>query len=38
MCNHSAHLQRQHRTFWHKIMGVKELYVCTKCGHVVKVK
>ncbi|ALM72244.1 conserved hypothetical protein [Vibrio vulnificus YJ016] len=38
MCNHSIHLQRHHRSFWQKIIGIKEIYICQNCGHTIKVR
>jgi rubrerythrin len=38
MCQHGNLLQRQHRTFWQKLMGVKEVYVCSNCGYVLKIR
>ncbi|CAE6933933.1 hypothetical protein ACOMICROBIO_NCLOACGD_03554 [Vibrio sp. B1ASS3] len=37
-CQHGIYLKRQKRTLLQKLMGIKELYVCTKCGHIIKVK
>ena len=38
MCDHSQYLQRQHRTLWHKILGIKELYVCQNCGYQFRIR
>ncbi|EOV0117840.1 hypothetical protein ACTNIH_000704 [Vibrio parahaemolyticus] len=37
MCTHGAYLQRVPRNFFQKLLGIKEVYVCTKCGYVLKV-
>ncbi|CAH1524260.1 Uncharacterised protein [Vibrio owensii] len=37
-CQHGIYLKRQKRTLLQKLMGIKELYVCTKCGYIIKVK
>ncbi|ADT85639.1 hypothetical protein VFA_000583 [Vibrio furnissii CIP 102972] len=37
-CNHTNQLQRLRRTFWQKMLGVKEVYVCKHCGQIVKIK
>ncbi|PCD88956.1 hypothetical protein COR52_07430 [Vibrio mediterranei] len=38
MCKHGNLLQRQKRTLWQKLRGIKEIYVCSRCGHIVTVK
>lgn len=38
MCQHGIYLQRLHRTFFQKLIGIKEVYVCSKCGYVLKVR
>jgi rubrerythrin len=38
MCKDAQSLQRQHRTFWHKLIGIKEIYVCQKCGYQLKIR
>lgn len=38
MCEHGIYLQRRQRTFFEKILGIKEVYVCSKCGHVLKLR
>ncbi len=38
MCQHGIYLQRQRRTFFQKLIGIKEIYVCSNCGYVLKVK
>lgn len=38
MCNHNVYFKRTRRTLWHKLLGIKELYICSKCKHVIKIK
>lgn len=38
MCEHGIYLKRRQRTFLEKILGIKEVYVCSKCGHVLKLR
>ncbi|NOJ17451.1 hypothetical protein F0239_08205 [Vibrio jasicida] len=38
MCEHGIYLQRRPRTFMQKILGIKEVYVCSKCGYVLKLR
>ena len=37
-CDHKNHLQRQHRSLWQKLTGIKEVYICRQCGEKVIVK
>jgi rubrerythrin len=38
MCQHGIYLQRLRRTLFQKLIGIKEVYVCSKCGHILKIK
>ncbi|PAW09655.1 hypothetical protein B6K85_16060 [Vibrio sp. V1B] len=38
MCNHGVYLQRQQRSWIQKLIGIKEVYVCSKCGYVLKLR
>ncbi|CAK6716535.1 conserved hypothetical protein [Vibrio harveyi] len=38
MCNHGVYLQRQQRSWFQKLIGIKEVYVCSKCGHEIKLR
>ncbi|SUP44183.1 Uncharacterised protein [Vibrio furnissii] len=31
-CNHLGSLQRVKRNIWHKFFGIREVYMCQKCG------
>ncbi|AAF93280.1 conserved hypothetical protein [Vibrio cholerae O1 str. 2010EL-1786] len=37
-CTHTNHLQRKRRTLWQKLIGIKEVYICRECGHIIKIK
>ncbi|PAW09656.1 hypothetical protein B6K85_16065 [Vibrio sp. V1B] len=37
-CKHNIYLQRHRRTFWQKLIGIKEVYVCSRCGYMLRVK
>ena len=37
-CDHQGQLMRQHRSFLDKMLGVKHVYVCKKCGKRIKLR
>ncbi|TXY10794.1 hypothetical protein FXE99_10140 [Vibrio mimicus] len=37
-CTHTNNLQRKRRTLWQRLLGIKEVYICKECGHVIKIK
>ena len=37
-CDHKNQLIRQHRNLWDKLSGVKEVYMCKKCGKIIKLR
>ncbi|WP_169795772.1 hypothetical protein [Vibrio tritonius] len=37
-CDHKNQLIRQHRNVWDKLSGVKEVYMCKKCGEIIKLR
>lgn len=38
MCRHNLYYQKRKRTFFQKICGFKEVYICTNCGYLLKVR
>ncbi|EIL2909412.1 hypothetical protein QPB21_002322 [Vibrio alginolyticus] len=30
-CCDSVHLRRRRRTFWERLVGIKEVYICSNC-------
>ncbi|PAW09654.1 hypothetical protein B6K85_16055 [Vibrio sp. V1B] len=38
MCKHGGYLQRRQRRLWEKLVGIKEVYVCSRCGYIKRVR
>jgi len=36
-CQHGIYLKHQKHTLLQRLIGIKEIYICTKCGYIRKI-